>query len=241
MKSLTIVAAALLLAVCVPASAEPLREARTIGAFKTVRLMGSADLVLTQADAPALTVEGEKNQLPNLKAEMHGDELVLSYEAPHGIHLGFFWHGPNKGPRFLLSASTLERLATEGSGDVMAESWTAPGDFEISVAGASDVRFATLAARKLVVRITGSGDVSLGGGVLEQSVRILGSGDYHAKLLQSATAAVSIRGSCEATVWARDTLSISVAGSGDVKYYGRPSVSKSVAGSGSVNALGDKP
>lgn len=234
--------AALLLAVCLPATAaDVVSEARTIGAFKTVRLVGSADLVLTQADTPALTVEGEKDQLPNLKAEVRGDELVLRYDAPRGHGMGFFWHQSKKGPRFLLSASTLERLATDGNGDVVAESWTAPGDFEISVSGSSDVRFTTLAARKLVVRISGSGDVSLGGGVLEQNVRIAGSGDYHAKLLQSATAAVSIRGSGDATVWARDSLSINVAGSGDVQYYGRPSVSKSVAGSGSVKALGDKP
>ena len=235
-------ACAALLSICLPASAADLvREARTIGAFKTVRLVGSADLVLTQADTPALTVEAQKDQLQNLKAEVRGDELVLRYETPRLHGFTMFWHQSEKGPRFLLSASTLERLATSGSGDVVAESWTAPGDFEISVAGSSDIRFATLAARKLVVRISGSGDVSLGGGVLEQSVRIAGSGDYHAKLLQSATAAVSIRGSGDATVWARDTLSINVAGSGDVKYYGRPTVSKSVAGSGSVNALGDKP
>ena len=234
--------AALLLAVCLPVAATDLvREVRTIGAFKTVRLVGSADLVLTQADTPALTVEGEKDQLPVLKADVRGDELVLSYEAPRRHGFTIFWHHPNKGPRFLLSASSLERLATDGSGDVVAESWTAPGDFEISVAGSSDIRIATLAARKLVVRISGSGDVSLGGGVFEQRVRIAGSGDYHARMLQSAIAAVSIRGSGDATVWARDSLSVNLAGSGDVKYYGRPSVSRSVAGSGSIDALGDKP
>lgn len=241
MKSRILAAcAALLLGFCLSAAAEPVREARPIVAFKTVRLVGSADLVLTQADTPALTVEGEKDQLPNLKAEVRGDELVLRYETRwHG--LARFLNRSKKGPRFLLSASTLERITTSGNGDVAAESWTAPGDFEISVVGASDVRFGMLAARKLVVRITGAGDISLAGGVFEQSVRIAGSGDYHARTLQSAITTVSISGSGDAVVWARDSLIVKVAGSGDVKYYGRPSVSRSVAGSGSVTALGDKP
>ena len=91
------------------------------------------------------------------------------------------------------------------------------------------------------MRISGAGDVTLVGGVLEQNVRIAGSGDYHGAALQSATATISIGGSGDATVWARDSLSVKIAGSGDVKYYGRPTISRSIAGSGSITGLGDKP
>ncbi len=220
------------------AAADVVSEVRPIGAFRTVRLIGSADLVLTQADTPSLTVEADKDVLPYLKAEMRGDELMLSYE-PRGN--GGWWSSGKKGPRFLLSTKTLDRLSTAGSGDIRAESFTVPGDFEISIAGSSDIKFGALAARKLLVRISGAGDVTLAGGVLEQNVRIAGSGDYHGAALQSANATISIGGSGDATLWARDNLSVKIAGSGDVKYYGKPTVSKSIAGSGSVTGLGDKP
>ena len=142
-------------------------ESRPVGAFRTVRLVGSADLVLTQADTPSLTVEGTKDALPYLKADLHGDELTLSYEPKGG---GSWWNSDKKGPRFLLSAKTLDRISTAGSGDVQSDSFTVPGDFEIVISGSSDIKFTGFAARKLLVRISGAGDVTLAGGVLEQNV-----------------------------------------------------------------------
>lgn len=219
--------------------ADTVTESRPIGNVRTVRLIGSADLVLTQSETPSLRVEGEKDTIKYLKAEMRGDELMLSYE-PRGVS-GWWSSSDHKSARFLLSAKTLDRISTAGNGDVRAESFTVPGDFEIAIAGSSDIKFGALAARKLLVRISGAGDVTLGGGVLEQNVRIAGSGDYHGAALQSATATISIGGSGDATVWARDSLSVKIAGSGDVKYYGRPTISRSIAGSGSIIGLGDKP
>lgn len=219
-------------------AADVTSEVRPVGAFRTVRLVGSADLVLSQADTTALSVEGSKEALPYMKAEVRGDELTLSYE-PKG---SFGWWGSDrKGPRFVLATKTLDRISTAGSGDVRSESFTLQGDFEIAVAGSSDIRFDGFAARKLLVRISGAGDITLAGGVLEQNVRIAGSGDYHAGALQSATSTISIGGSGDATLWARDNLSVKIAGSGDVKYYGRPVISRSIAGSGSLTGLGDKP
>jgi len=224
--------------VALPASAdERISESRTVGAFRTVRLVGSADLVLKQGEASSLTVEGDKDSVPALKAEMRGDELVLTYEQH-----GYAWfNSDKKKPRFVLTTKTLDRISSSGSGDISADSFTLSGDFEIAVAGSSDVRIGALAARKLLVRISGSGDLTLAGGVLEQNVRIAGSGDYRSASLQSATATISIGGSGDATLWARDNLSVKIAGSGDVKYYGKPTISKSIAGSGSVTGLGDKP
>lgn len=225
-------------ALVAPASAaDTISESRPVGAFRSVRLVGSADLVLRQADTPSLTVEADRDTIAALKVEQRGDELVLSYESK-----SYAWfNSDRKSPRFILSTRTLDRLSTSGSGDVNADSFTLPGDFEIAVSGSSDIHFASLAARKLLVRISGSGDVTLAGGVLEQNVRIAGSGDYHSGAMQSASATVTIAGAGDATLWARDNLSVKIAGAGDVKYYGRPTITKSIAGVGSVTALGDKP
>ena len=224
--------------VALPASADDrISESRPVGAFRTVRLVGSANLVLKQGDTSSLTVEADKDAMPALKVEMRGDELVLSYEQR-----SYAWfNSDKKSPRFVLTTKTLDRISSSGSGDIASDSFTLPGDFEIAVAGSSDVRFGALAARKLLVRISGSGDVALAGGVLEQNVRIAGSGDYHCGGLKSANATITIAGAGDATLWARDNLSVKIAGSGDVKYYGKPTITKSIAGVGSITGLGDKP
>jgi Putative auto-transporter adhesin, head GIN domain len=220
-------------------AADEVTESRPVGEFRSVKLLGSADLVLTQADTPSLSFVGDKDAIGSMRVETRGDELVLIYE-PKGMR-GGWWGSDKKGPHFVLAVKSIDRLSSSGSGDIHAASLTVPGDFEISISGSSDVKFDTLAARKLLVRITGSGDVQLSGGVLEQNVRISGSGDYRSGRLQSSVATISIGGSGDATLWARDNLAVKIAGSGDVKYYGKPAVTKSIAGSGSVAALGEKP
>ena len=60
-------------------------------------------------------------------------------------------------------------------------------------------------------------------------------------LVRSNSVAVTIGGSGDATVWARDALSLNVLGSGDVHYYGDPKVSTTVLGSGRTNRLGAAP
>jgi len=56
--------------------------------------------------------------------------------------------------------------------------------------------------------------------------------------LEAQRVSVSIAGSGDATVRARETLNVSVAGSGDVRYFGDPAVTKSVLGSGKVRRAG---
>ncbi len=226
-----------------PSAAEAASDTRVVGTFKSVKLVGSADLVLKQGDTTSLTVEGEKDALPFLLAETRGDELVLRYEPRDKF---VWWSGGHdkdgrNSPRFVLTTRSLERIGTAGNGDVRADAWTASGDFEISVAGSSDIRIDALAARRLLVRISGSGDVTLAGGVLEQNVKIAGSGDYNAGGLRSSSTTIAISGSGDATLSARDSLTVSIAGTGDVKYHGHPTLTKSIAGSGSITGLGEKP
>ena len=71
--------------------------------------------------------------------------------------------------------------------------------------------------------------------------KIAGSGDIKTGKLAANNVKVSIAGSGDAKVWAKDTLKISVAGSGYVAYYGDAKVSQSVVGSGSVKRLGSVP
>jgi hypothetical protein len=59
--------------------------------------------------------------------------------------------------------------------------------------------------------------------------------------VQSDNASISVAGSGEATVWARNELSMTIAGSGDVNYYGDPRISKSVVGSGEARRIAAAP
>jgi len=103
------------------------------------------------------------------------------------------------------------------------------------IAGSGDIQLGILTADKISSQTAGSGDITIGGKVNEQSTEILGSGDYLAGSLKSATATVRVTGSGDSQVSATGTLNVTILGSGDVAYSGSPKLNASIAGSGKVN------
>ena len=59
--------------------------------------------------------------------------------------------------------------------------------------------------------------------------------------LETQRANVSIAGTGDATVWAREHLAAAVSGMGSVRYYGDPGVTQRVAGLGSVKRVAAAP
>jgi hypothetical protein len=83
--------------------------------------------------------------------------------------------------------------------------------------------------------------MQLGGRTASVDSHISGSGDIKADRLDARQVSISISGSGDAYVWARESLQVKIAGAGDVRYYGDPTVEKRIAGSGSVRRLGLAP
>jgi hypothetical protein len=220
-------------------AAQASHETRTMSqSFTSIRLVGSIDLELTQSDTASLSVEGRPDQLPQIRTEVRGSELIIDYDSPIEIHLGSH---SSHGPRVLVSAKSIERIKVEGSGDVYVDSWNTAGDFELALSGSGDAEIGSLKARNLTVGISGSDDVKIGGGSVESvALHISGSGDFEGGALKSNSVAVSIAGSGDAVVWANNALSVNIAGSGDVSYYGHPTLSQRIAGSGDLVARGDR-
>jgi hypothetical protein len=218
-------------------AADPVRITLPVTeSFSAVRLVGPFDLVLTQAPTTTLYVEGDPAQVRRVTAHVEGDVLVVGEQKKGFLN----FETSHRTARVLLSTPKLSRISTSGSGDVFATSWKTDGPLDVALSGSGDLKIESLVAQKLVVSISGSSDVMVGGTVEAQHINIAGSGDYDAGELKSATASISIAGSGDATLWVAQALSISIAGSGDVKYYGTPTISQSVVGSGNVQSAGTK-
>ena len=174
-------------------------------------LSGSGHLSISQGDQESLTIEADDNLLP----------LIQSRVADRALHLGPE-HGslaPTKTIRYRLQLKNLKELHLSGSLDAEAES---------------------IKTDQLVLRISGSGDIELGGKADRQQISISGSGNYRAGDCASQNTTVDVSGSGDATVWARLTLDAHVSGSGDISYYGSPRINSHVSGSGGIHQAGDK-
>src|SRR5512146_347376 len=58
-------------------SGKPASESRPVSSFSRVSLRGTGELILSQGNEEALTVEADDNILPYIKTEVRGDELIL--------------------------------------------------------------------------------------------------------------------------------------------------------------------
>ena len=95
--------------------------------------------------------------------------------------------------------------------------------------------------RRLAKPRGGSGGFKASGKTEQLTASIGGSGNIQAGRLAAREVQVSIGGSGEATVWAKDDLTISIGGSGEVNYYGDPRISRSMQRSSSIKRLGAAP
>lgn len=210
-------------------------EDRAVSDFNCVSLTGAGDVIITQGEEEALTVETDDNLMGYIKTEVRGRTLILGF-TDEAKHKSF---RPSKGIKFNLSVKEVAYLELLGAGDIRASSLEAER-LEILLRGAGDVDIGSFTAQGLVVRFDGAGDVELAGQVVEQGVFLNGVGNYRAADLESQTAVVEVNGTGRATVWATDTLDVRIPGPGSVEYYGDPQVTKNIPTVGRLVSLGER-
>jgi ketosteroid isomerase-like protein len=234
MRATLAVLAAAALAAALPAhagwddvrgSGTKVTQARRVGAFEKVRLIGSLDLRVGVGGPVAVAVTIDDNLQPLVETAVEGDTLVVRARE----RLSYRGEG-----RVDVTVPSLRALAIEGSGDASIEGGA--GDLALSVSGSGDLAWRGEAAR-LEASVAGSGDMKLAGRADTTRIAVAGSGDVDAWGLTSRSADVQISGSGDVRLTlAGGELSASVAGSGDVTWQGEATVTRSVvAGSGQIS------
>jgi hypothetical protein len=210
-------------------------EERAVSDFTSISILGSGDLIITQGEQCALTVETDDNLMPFVKTEVQGGTLELGFtSAARTKNLQ-----TSRGFVYYATVRQLEGITIGGSGRVFGEDLEGEG-LVIKLSGSGEVRIINLVASDLTVQIIGSGDVELSGEAARQSYLIGGSGTIRAGDFRGETVVVTIPGSGSVTVWATESLEVNMAGSGSVGYYGSANVTHSILGTGNLSSLGDK-
>ena len=183
-------------------------EARPVSAFQGVTLIGEGRVQITQGGAESLTITADDNILPLLAVDVVGGDLVLSVDGNADIE-------PIRPIVFEVTLPELRSMRLVGA-----------GSFEA----------AGVDTNRLVVELTGVGDMSAAGRVDLQQITLTGVGNYSAPELRSFRTVVDLDGVGTATVRVRDRLSGVVALTSTLEYWGDPVVD--ITGDGTVNHLG---
>lgn len=203
-------------------------EPRNVAGFDEVVSTVSAEINVEQGPRESLTLEAEPAVLSKITTEVHGRRLIIGLapgkvETQQPIRMKLGVQKLRAIDSRAISAITIGPLHS----DTLA----------LVLAGGGSIRVDRLEdARNLDVRITGAGDVAVGGGkVAAQQVAITGIGSYSAPKLASERAEVAIDGNGEAQLAARNALAVRIGGVGHVRYHGDPVVTRSISGIGSVD------
>ncbi len=135
----------------------PVREARSVDAFRRVHAEGGVDVELRVGTARAVHVEGDAGRLAEVRTEVRGDTLLVTWHYD-----GARWRN---GPRAVIDVEALDGVVHAGAG------WMA---------------LSNLDQERLEVEQRGTGDVLLRGRVGLLVARISGPGDVDVAALEAA-------------------------------------------------------
>lgn len=185
-------------------------EVREIGNVTAVNLSGMGDVILTQGETAALTIEAEDNLLEYLVSEIRGDTLYLE-TRPNTTLI------PTKPVTYRLTLTDLTAITVAGAANVMGEN---------------------LMLDSLDVNLSGAGSLLLGGSANAVAISISGAGSFDTTGLISPHTTVNMTGSGSARVNATELLEVTISGAGTVFYTGSPEVRQNISGIGEVKPLG---
>lgn len=210
------------------------RETRDVSRFDEVKLRTSAKVYITQGNKNELIVEGDRDDLEDIRTEVRGGELEISNRRDSGWN---FWGSSRSNVNIYITVVELQAVTVSGSGDIIGKTLIKADDFRAAISGSGDIEM-EIDAGRLDTRISGSGNIELIGAAKSGSLSISGSGKLLAEDLKVDDFDVRISGSGRGSITVYGDLDVRISGSGGVYYSGKPtSVNTNVSGSGKVRRI----
>ena len=203
--------------------------ARKVENFDRVRFRGPGTLKITECNEESLTIHAPEYVMTDIVSAVHDGLLKLGYVSPHIV----FLKTHREVISYDLKMKDLRKVTLSGSGRILIPDLD--NDHVTVVAtGSGQIILEQLTADRFEAVISGSGLVKVIGDVEAQTIKVSGSGNYHAEKLISDFADVNISGSGHVNISVSDELAVTISGSGIVSYSGYPDIYKQISGSGKV-------
>ena len=188
-------------------------QERTILIYSQIKVLGTADIVLTEGEVGQIKVETSENVLPYVTTDVKGETLVVKLKH----------YGVSYVPKLKVYVPIDEKFN------------------KITIAGKGDVTLGehfSIELQTLEVTIKGQGNVQLQGKTEVLKVSVLGSGNFQGKelLTHKGTLSISGTGNIEASV--SEEVQAKITGYGHIIIFGNPSKKDTdIKGSGKIQFL----
>lgn len=192
--------------------------------YDNIELMGSMDVHLEEGIEGNITITADENLHEFISVEVISNTLFIKLKENYnttsktGIHI-------------TVPYKDISKVKITGSGDINSKDVISVDKFSAAITGSGDINV-MLKATEVQAEVRGSGDIKLSGSTAKLDIEIIGSGDFIGYELDSQNTNVTVSGSGDAKVVAKENLAAKVNGSGNITYKGNPQ-NKNIKNSGS--------
>lgn len=209
-------------------SGNVVKQDRNVGDFSTIKILGSADVIIKQGDRTTLQVQADDNLMENIITRVKGDALIVETEGSIRNYKKF---------EVLVTMNRLDGIEINGSGDVESEGIIKGNSLAISINGSGDVEL-ELEYKNLEAQINGSGDIEISGITGDLDLKVMGSGDFSASGLRLNICKLSVYGSGDTKLTgSASSVSVELSASGEVNLYNLSSQDVEVSNFGSGDVI----
>jgi len=168
-------------------SGEVVSESRDVSNFVRVDLQGIGNLEIVQGDEESLMITADDNLMQYITTEVVGDTLEIGMKPNLSLD-------PSRTIEYKLVLKTVSSIALSGFGNIDSEGLTSD-ELVVKLAGSGDITLGTLESETLLVRISGFGDFNAQTISADKpTFEISGSGDINVDELTAEDLAVKISG-----------------------------------------------
>lgn len=202
-----------------------------VGAFQSISLTGSPDVIVTVGGAPSVRAEGDARLVERLDIRTEDGDLKIGVREGSSWSFGF---SRDRGVTVHVTVPALQAATVTGSGDIRVD--RIQGErFVGTVTGSGDLEVAQMRAGEAVFSLIGSGAIRAAGAAERSHVELQGSGDVDLGALEIREAVVALHGSGDVTARATGAARVTLLGSGDVAITGPARCQIDKRGSGDVH------
>ncbi|HEY7270783.1 MAG TPA: head GIN domain-containing protein [Dehalococcoidia bacterium] len=189
-------------------SGKPATQVRDVGAFASVELSGSNNVVIHSGKQQSVIVRADDNLIEFVTTEVQSGRLVIGNE------------GANYTTRAPMSVEV-----------------SVPGLSALTLSGSGNIVVDGIDGDSTTVSLPGSGNITASGVTQRLDVTISGSGSAQLRGLKANDVRAIVSGVGNIQVIATHSLDALVSGTGAINYGGNPTqVAKSVTGTGAITA-----
>lgn len=191
-----------------------------------------ATVYLTKGDEQSIRIDAQQNILDNIETYVNNEVITIKFDKNVAKHEEIYVY---------ITLAHLKQLTISGSGTISSGSgFTTENKLIISISGSGDID-TEADAPEVEMNISGSGDIKLKTFTQKLSSNISGSGDVFLIGKAAGNAWFNTSGSGDITAFDFEIkyCSVSIAGSGNAKVFATQTLDVKIAGSGDVYYKGN--